>query len=103
MQDGRINIQGTVHDLRQRGILEDFQVELISEEPESNLDEDEVGIEERWKGRSGSISLRQDIDWIVKQKAIEGARKKPRKLVEDESRETGNVKWIIYDTYLKAT
>ena len=29
--------------------------------------------------------------------------KKPRKLVKDEEREEGAVKWVIYKTYLKAT
>ena len=27
----------------------------------------------------------------------------PRKLIEDEERESGNVKWAIYNTYLKAS
>lgn len=30
-------------------------------------------------------------------------RKTPRKLIEDEKRETGSMKWNIYKTYLKAS
>lgn len=30
-------------------------------------------------------------------------KKKPRKLIEEERRETGSVKWHIYNTYLKAS
>ena len=35
--------------------------------------------------------------------ATKDKKKSPRKLVKDEHREEGSVKWNIYHTYLKAT
>ena len=35
--------------------------------------------------------------------ADDKAKKKPRKLIKEEERETGGVKWKIYNAYLKAS
>jgi len=79
MLDGRIDHQGAVDDLGARGILGDITrvagVEVPKEEPETpRLKEDTKQRKASWK---------------------------PRKLVEDEHREIGGVKWSIYQSYLK--
>ena len=96
MLDGRIDTQGTIKDLRASGVLDDIaQVEEIEahkevqaveaakevENPNSEIDGDTNGV----------------LTGTVKEK------KKPRKLIEEEHRETGSVKWHIYNTYLKAS
>lgn len=43
-----------------------------------------------------------DLDVALKS-PLEETTKKPRKLVKDEHRETGGVKWSIYKSYLKAS
>jgi hypothetical protein len=85
MLDGRIDTQGTVKDLRTQGVLEsitqDETVQIRESSPSSKIplsDED------------ATLQSAQDI-------------KKPRKLIEDEHREIGGVKWSIYKTYLKAS
>lgn len=46
-----------------------------------------------------------EIDAVVagETEAATKSKKKPRKLIEEEHRETGGVKWNIYNTYLKAS
>jgi hypothetical protein len=95
MQDGRIHVQGKVHELRQKGILEESRPELIAEEPEDEVDMDH----ETDKGKG------KDKD--ANKPSIHGASRKegrrPRRLVQEEARPVGGVRWIIYDTYLKAS
>ncbi|KAJ8589109.1 P-loop containing nucleoside triphosphate hydrolase protein [Rhizopogon salebrosus TDB-379] len=90
MLDGRIDAQGTVKDLRAEGILDniaqDSAAEVKAEEPVAAT---EAPIEALEDGA--------DAD-----KPVE-AKKKPRKLIKDEHRETGGVKWSIYNAYLKAS
>jgi hypothetical protein len=90
MLDGRIDAQGTVKDLRAEGILDniaqDSAAEVKAEEPVTAT---EAPIEALEDGA--------DAD-----KPVE-AKKKPRKLIKDEHRETGGVKWSIYNAYLKAS
>ncbi|KAF7799416.1 hypothetical protein EIP86_010650 [Pleurotus ostreatoroseus] len=87
MLDGRIDTQGTVQELYKRGVLEDVvqdktlqeaQVVRVVEETTFLADEAE------------------DSKSLVRAKT-------PRKLVEDEKRETGGVKWDVYKTYLEAS
>ncbi|KAJ7161745.1 P-loop containing nucleoside triphosphate hydrolase protein [Mycena filopes] len=73
MLDGRIDTQGTVQDLR------------AQEEPPAAL-EDAIA------------DLDADDDPEAAKKAS-----KPRKLVKDEHRAVGGVKWVIYTRYLKAS
>ncbi|KAF8989421.1 multidrug resistance-associated ABC transporter [Cyathus striatus] len=84
MLDGRIDTQGFVEELRVQGLLEeithDAEVEVQKEE---KIEEELKAVEE-----AGDPA---------------GETKKPRKLVEDEHRETGGVKWPIYKSYLKAS
>lgn len=92
MHEGRVHLQGIVHELRQRGILEDWQPELIAEEPEDEGTEDDI-----------DRSTSQVATDVAATKTLRKNPKQPRRLVEDEAREIGGVKWIIYDTYLRAS
>ncbi|KAH7922269.1 P-loop containing nucleoside triphosphate hydrolase protein [Leucogyrophana mollusca] len=90
MLDGRIDTQGTTKDLRAQGVLEhiaqDSATDVKEEEPVAAT---EAPIEA------------EDID-EESQKPAE-ATKKPRKLIKDEHRESGGVKFAIYNAYLKAS
>jgi hypothetical protein len=86
MLDGRIDTQGTVKELQDKGVLSgierDAAVEILKEElvvAETTL----ISVEE-------SPDATEEL-------------KKPRKLVKDEHREIGAVKWSIYKSYLKAS
>ncbi|KAF8890914.1 multidrug resistance-associated ABC transporter [Infundibulicybe gibba] len=85
MLDGRIDTQGTVKDLRAQGVLDDIIHDATAEAQEAPVVEETPSptLEDAQKGT--------------------GDTKKPRKLIEDEHRETGGVKWSIYKTYLKAS
>ncbi|KAF8345519.1 multidrug resistance-associated ABC transporter [Amanita rubescens] len=72
--DGRIDTQGTIADLRAQD----------AKEIVAAIDNNE-------------------IDVIDDGKKSDNADKKPRKLVKDEHRELGGVKWSIYNSYLKAS
>ena len=87
MFDGRIDTQGTVKELRALGVLDEIAHDSITEV-------------EAEKGRESPQSLEQESDSGTK---LVDASKQPRKLVKDEHRETGRVKWNIYKTYLKAS
>ncbi|KAL1948407.1 hypothetical protein VTO73DRAFT_12482 [Trametes versicolor] len=94
--DGRIDTQGTVQDLRASGVLDDItQVEEIEAHKEEQAVE-EAKVEE---------DPDAEIDAVVagETEAATKSKKKPRKLIEEEHRETGGVKWNIYNTYLKAS
>lgn len=92
MLDGRIDTQGTLAELRAQGVLDDI---ANSEEVKVHEDEREAAVD-------------NPIAEEIAAEVIEGARptgetKKPRKLVKDEERQEGGVKWSIYNTYLKAS
>ena len=92
MLDGRIDTQGTLTELRAQGFLDEI---ATSEEVKVHEDEQEAAAE---TPNAEEIAA----------KVVEGARpgsetKKPRKLVKDEERQEGGVKWSIYNTYLKAS
>ena len=95
MLDGRIDTQGTVKELRSLGVLDDI---THDEAVEAHKEEQAVVAAEP--------SRTHDLPEIPGEeealKAIEKA-KKPRKLIEEEHRETGSVNWQIYKTYLKAS
>jgi hypothetical protein len=126
MEEGHILYQGTVDELRQRGILEDIKVELIESRPVLSILDEELEpwddftsaekLQEDKEGTEGqNVKGHQDLpkdtmaipppdrEWLLAQQTREKDRKKPRKLIEEESRETGSVKWKIYDTYLSAS
>ena len=89
MLDGRIDTQGTVKDLRARGVLEEI---THDEAVEAHKEEQAVAVAEK---------PTDEVDALENGKPSD--KKKPRKLIEDEKRETGSVKWNIYKTYLKAS
>ena len=96
MLDGRIDTQGTIKDLRASGVLDDIaQVEEI----EAHKEEQAVEAEKEEESPSAEI----DTEATEAVSAPAKDKKKPRKLVEEEHRETGSVKWNIYKTYLEAS
>ncbi|KAJ6452441.1 hypothetical protein C8R45DRAFT_1040659 [Mycena sanguinolenta] len=84
MLDGRIDTQGTVEDLRAQGLLDDIRLDAAAE---SKSDESEAPLAETGLDDPETAA----------------AAKKPRKLVKDEHRAIGGVKWSIYRAYLKAS
>ena len=89
MLDGRVDTHGTIKDLRAQGVLEeiahdasvDAHKEDLAAAEEAAIDPETAGVE---------VKKPEDD-------------KKARKLVKDEHRETGGVKWRIYKGYLKAS
>lgn len=91
MLDGRIDTQGTVKDLRARGILDEI---THDESVEVHKEEQAVAVAEAVHTEDPKPDDENGAPVVAK---------KPRKLIEEEHRETGNVKWNIYKTYLKAS
>lgn len=92
MLDGRIDVQGTPKDLRAQGVLE----EIAHDENVHSAQQEEAA--QTKEIEDPEAEALKDDDAAVKDK-----KKGPRKLVKDEHREEGSVKWSIYKTYLKAT
>ncbi|KAI0705448.1 multidrug resistance-associated ABC transporter [Earliella scabrosa] len=92
MLDGRIDTQGTISDLRESGVLTDIaKLEELNERQEADKYGKYMWRQSRWESGPDDFDKSKD------------KQKQPRKLVEEEHRETGNVKWRIYNTYLKAS
>ena len=90
MYDGQIQHQGSIVDLRNRNILE--SIVSLEHEGEAGREEDIFRRESEVSEVGGTVNL------------LTGRNSKsPRKLIEDEKREVGSVKWSIYKTYLKAS
>ncbi|KAI8989077.1 multidrug resistance-associated ABC transporter [Trametes punicea] len=93
MLDGRIDTQGTIKDLRASGVLDDI----------AHVEEIEAHKTEQ------AVEVAKEANAEIDAEASDGTedankgKKKPRKLVEEEHRETGSVKWRIYKTYLRAS
>ncbi|KAJ8522225.1 hypothetical protein ONZ45_g1124 [Pleurotus djamor] len=81
MNDGRIVAQGTPAELQAKGVLNAILLEESRETSHENL---------------------ADVD-EASEIAKEEPRKEHRKLVEDESRATGSVRWSVYKSYLEST
>jgi len=92
MLDGRIDTQGTLADLRARGVLEE-----IAHSEEVNVHEEEQSVVV-----ASPTSEQVAVDEVRNSGAATGT-KKSRKLIKDEERQEGGVKWNIYNTYLKAS
>jgi hypothetical protein len=86
MLDGRIDTQGTVKELRDQGVLKGIEHDAAVETHK----------EELVVAETSSIGVDKPPDTSKKSK-------KPRKLVKDEHREIGAVKWSIYKSYLRAS
>lgn len=87
MLDGRIDTQGTVKDLQAQGVLE-----YIAHDAEADIKQEE-------EPAAASETLEDDVG----AEPAKDASKKPRKLIKDEHRESGGVKWSVYNAYLKAS
>ena len=90
MLDGRIDEQGAVEELRKKKTLEEIALDAaLQVKQEESLEKlrspTANGTAEKVEGK------------------VDPAIKKPRKLVEDEHREQGAVKWSVYMTYVKAS
>ncbi|KAI0275322.1 multidrug resistance-associated ABC transporter [Gloeopeniophorella convolvens] len=94
MLDGRIDTQGTLSELRARGILDEI---AQSEEVTAHEEEQKAAAEEPSAEEAAVEATLEDPQ------PVKDAVKKPRKLVKDEERQEGGVKWNIYNTYLKAS
>jgi ABC-type multidrug transport system ATPase subunit len=116
MIDGEIVTQGTVADLRTAGLLDgvaslaaaEKDRERHAEGSTSDSSEDGVTGDDEESSNSDEDTDKvakkvQDIMEQVRAKDRERQGKTGRKLVQEEERQTGNVKWEIYDTYLKAS
>ena len=86
MLDGRIDTQGTVKELRDQGVLKGIEQDAAVETHK----------EELVVAETASIGDEESPDTTEESK-------KPRKLVKDEHREVGAVKWSIYESYLRAS
>ncbi|TFK50633.1 P-loop containing nucleoside triphosphate hydrolase protein, partial [Heliocybe sulcata] len=97
MLDGRIDTQGKVEELRERGVLDDIAHDSTADQNSKEVAAQEEKTEEELAAEAEGEDGHEDEEAKVADK------KKPRKLVKDEHRETGGVKWSIYKTYLKAS
>ncbi|KAJ7715183.1 hypothetical protein B0H16DRAFT_1678542 [Mycena metata] len=83
--DGRIDAQGTVEELHARGLLD-----VITHEAAENKE-------------IPTVDAAGDIPTVDIPLTAQASARKPRKLVENERREIGNVKLSVYQTYLAAS
>lgn len=83
MLDGRIDTQGAVADLQAQGVLEGIERSAVID------------------ANKGEFSLDEKVETLDDD--TPKPDKKPRKLIKDEHRETGGVKWSVYKRYLKAS
>jgi hypothetical protein len=97
MLDGRIDTQGPISELRARGVLDDI-THADSVEAHKQEEQSATNAEAAAEEGDAAVAVAEAKDAV---KTAPG--KKPRKLVADEKRETGGVKWHIYKTYLKAS
>ncbi|KAF9259088.1 hypothetical protein L218DRAFT_875612 [Marasmius fiardii PR-910] len=88
MLDGRIDMQGTVKELRDQGLLEGIVPGAAFEAHREALAV--AATEEEEIGKDTAVPF-------------EETKKPARKLIEDESRAAGRVKWKIYKKYLEAS
>ena len=92
MLDGRIDAQGTVAELRARGVLDEIAHA-----------EEVVAYEDGQRVATESPTAEEIAAAAVDGTSPTKETKKPRKLIKDEERQEGGVKWSIYKTYLKAS
>jgi ABC-type multidrug transport system fused ATPase/permease subunit len=96
MLDGRVDAQGSVPELRAAGVLAGIE---SGEQVEAAEQEQRVA-----EGHEAEAAADGGVAEAEAQETGKAqARKAPRKLVEQEKREEGSVKWAIYQTYLRAS
>ncbi|OCH88899.1 multidrug resistance-associated ABC transporter [Obba rivulosa] len=108
MLDGRIDTQGPVKELRARGVLDDIthdeSVEAHKEEQRAAAEAEAAEVKDVEDEVEAEAEAEADAEASAEGDGKPAGKiKKPRKLVEDEKRETGSVKWHIYNTYLRAS
>ncbi|KAF8518374.1 hypothetical protein BU17DRAFT_90966 [Hysterangium stoloniferum] len=84
MAEGRIEHQGTVAELKEQGFLD-----YIAHDPSVRSEEKDAEVAEETQDGAAP--------------AADAKPKQTRKLVDEEVRSEGKVKWSIYGTYLKAS
>lgn len=95
--DGRIECSGTPKQLRQQGLLDSLMAtELVEADAQQSNDSDA----HEPSGQDSQVTKPKDNHTrdILDKKTRPG-----RKLVKDEERASGNVKWATYKTYLVAS
>jgi ABC-type multidrug transport system ATPase subunit len=92
MLDGRIDAQGVPEDLRAQGVLEE-----ITHNENVHAAEQQEAVQSKEVESPEAEALKDGVA------PAKDKKKSPRKLVKDEHREEGSVKWSVYNTYLKAT
>ena len=85
MLDGRIDVQGTVKELQAQGVLKGIEHDAAVETHK----------EELIVAETASIGVEESPDTAEESKI-------PKKLVKEEHREIGAVKWSVYKSYLRA-
>ena len=98
MLDGRIDTQGTIKDLRARGVLESIAKDSIVE---AEAVEEPVKAEEVADAVAAEEGVATDV--VSKIATVKAYGSKRHKLVKEEARATGGVKWSIYKAYLEAS
>jgi hypothetical protein len=94
MLDGQVDTHGTPASLQLRGVLEETTAsDSLYEENEQIL------VEAMPEGSELDMAV-VEAEEIAKRVV---SAKRPRKLVDDEHREEGAVKWSIYSNYLKVS
>jgi hypothetical protein len=91
MLDGRIDMQGTVKELREQNLL--YSVVHETQEAESSTSI----VASAEEAAATALPAEGGVTSGAKAEP-----KKAKKLVKEEARATGNVKWPIYKTYLEA-
>ncbi|KAG8824518.1 hypothetical protein FRC19_001616 [Serendipita sp. 401] len=94
MLDGRIDTQGTITELRSRGLLDSFVQDAQAEQQPEIVTAEELAIVASEESPSAETAKPGEPPVKIK---------KPRKLVEAEERAEGAVKWSVYTAYFKAT
>ncbi|KAH8810190.1 hypothetical protein DL96DRAFT_1821685 [Flagelloscypha sp. PMI_526] len=96
MLDGRIDTQGTVSELRARGLLDEIKEEedIVAQEQEAVAEETAIAVPLEASGSD------EDAEG---DKTKSDSKKQARKLVQEEHREEGGVNLKIYNAYMKAS
>lgn len=95
MLDGRIDTHGTIKDLRSQGALDNIAYDAGVQVKKRKVTTKALPAEVE------EVAVSGDATGTETQK--DAITKKPRKLVKDEHRDTGGVKWRVYKSYLKAS
>ncbi|KZT22415.1 P-loop containing nucleoside triphosphate hydrolase protein [Neolentinus lepideus HHB14362 ss-1] len=93
LSDGRVDLKGTIDDIRERGLLDEVWRGVSQTEGGTMEKSEELAAEVEAENSGGEQPDDGDA----------AKRKTPRKFVEDEQREIGAMKWHIYRTYLAAS